>query len=125
MSRHIESSIQRQCVAWFRLQYPRYALLLVANANGGKRSPIEAAIMKGEGVTAGVADLTLYLPNSEYHGLLVEMKTDKGRQSPAQKIWQREVEKAGYKYVVCRSLDEFQCAIKDYTKKICTKWLME
>lgn len=125
MSRHIESSIQRQCVAWFRLQYPRYALLLVANANGGKRSRIEAAIMKGEGVTAGVADLTLYLPNEEYHGLLIEMKTAKGRQSPAQKLWQREVEKAGYKYVVCRSLDDFQCAIKDYTKKNCTKWLME
>lgn len=114
MSRHIESRIQRMCVAWFRLQYPRYALLLVANANGGKRNPIEAAIMKGEGVTAGVADLTLYLPNKLHHGLLVEMKTDKGRQSPKQKIWQKEVEKAGYQYVVCRSLEDFQCAIHNY-----------
>lgn len=125
MSRHIESSIQRQCVAWFRLQYPRYALLLVANANGGKRSPIEAAIMKGEGVTAGVSDLTLYLPNEEYHGLLIEMKTAKGRQSEHQKLWQREVEKAGYKYVVCRSLDDFQTTIREYVKKNCKKRLME
>ena len=105
-------------MAWFRLQYPRYALLLVANANGGKRSPIEAAIMKGEGVTAGVADLTLYLPNEEYHGLLIEMKTAKGRQSPSQKLWQKLVQSAGYRYEVCRSLEEFQDLIREYLKKI-------
>lgn len=118
MSRHIESSIQRQCVAWFRLQYPRYALLLVANANGGKRSPIEAAIMKGEGVTAGVADLTLYLPNSEHHGLCIEMKTAKGRQSEHQKLWQKLVQGAGYRYEICRSLEDFQSLMSEYLKKI-------
>ena len=118
MSRHIESSIQRQCVAWFRLQHPRYALLLVANANGGKRSHIEAAIMKGEGVTAGVADLTLYLPNSEHHGLCIEMKTAKGRQSEHQKLWQKLVQGAGYRYKVCHSLEEFQDLIREYLKKI-------
>lgn len=112
-------------MAWFRLQYPRYALLLVANANGGKRSPIEAAIMKGEGVTAGVADLTLYLPNSVHHGLCIEMKTAKGKQSEHQKRWQRLVQGAGYRYEVCRSLEDFQTTIRDYVKKNCKKRLME
>jgi hypothetical protein len=100
------------------LQYPRYALLLVANANGGKRSPIEAAIMKGEGVTAGVADLTLYLPNSEHHGLCIEMKTAKGRQTERQKRWQKLVQSAGYRYEICRSLEDFQSLMSDYLKKI-------
>ena len=35
------------------------------------------------------------------------MKTDKGRQSPEQKQWQEMVEAHGYRYRVCRSLDEF------------------
>lgn len=121
MARHIESYTQRQCVAWFRLQYPRYARLLVANANGGKRNRIEAAIMKAEGVTAGVADLTLYVPNAEYHALLVEMKTEEGRQRTTQKEWQMLVEAQGYRYAVCRSFDEFRELIIDYMKKICKK----
>lgn len=108
-------------MAWFRLQYPRYARLLVANANGGKRNRIEAAIMKAEGVTAGVADLTLYVPNAEYHALLVEMKTEEGRQRPTQKEWQMLVEAQGYRYAVCRSFDEFRELIIDYMKKICKK----
>lgn len=112
--RHIESRIQTMCVSWFRLQYPEYARLLVANANGGKRNRIEAAIMKGEGVTAGVADLTLYVPTEKYHGLLIEMKSEKGRQSQHQKAWQKIVEAQGYKYELCYSFDDFCIAIKRY-----------
>ena len=101
---------------WFRLQYPRYAQLLVANANGGKRSPVEAAIMKAEGVTAGVADLTLYMPNNTHHALLIEMKANKGRQSEHQRQWQEVVTAQGYRYEVCRSIEDFQDLIRDYLK---------
>ena len=55
--RHIESQIQKDCVTWFRLQYPKIGRLLFAVPNGGARNAKEAAIMKGEGVTAGVAAL--------------------------------------------------------------------
>jgi hypothetical protein len=74
--------------------------------------------MKGEGVTAGVADLTLYLPNSEHHGLCIEMKTAKGRQTERQKRWQKLVQSAGYRYEICRSLEDFQSLMSDYLKKI-------
>lgn len=46
--------MQRMCVGWFRLQYPAVGKLLFAVPNGGARSRTEAAIMKAEGVTAGV-----------------------------------------------------------------------
>lgn len=49
------------CVGWFRLQYPAVGKLLFAVPNGGARSRTEAAIMKAEGVTAGVTDLILLL----------------------------------------------------------------
>ena len=114
MRSHKESCIQQSCVRWFRLQYPQYARLLFAVPNGGGRSRIEAAIMKGEGVTAGVADLLLLVPSGEWPYLCIEMKTPSGRQSPAQKEWQRDVENIGGKYAVCRSLEDFMSLINDY-----------
>ena len=44
------------------------------------------------------------------------MKTEKGRQQTSQKIFQQEVEKVGYKYIVCRSLDDFINEINKYIK---------
>lgn len=112
--RHLESNIQRACVKWFRLQYPKLALLLFAVPNGGVRSSIEAAIMKGEGVTAGVADVLLLFPSASFHGLCIEFKTPKGRQQPSQIIWQRNVEWAGYQYAIVRSFEQFQECIRKY-----------
>lgn len=105
--RHEESSIQKSCVRWFRLQYPSLAKLLIAVPNGGRRGIVEASIMKSEGVVAGVADLLLLIPSKGCPFLCIEMKTPKGRQSPEQKAWQHEVEKIGARYVVCRGIEDF------------------
>ena len=126
---HTESRLQESCVTWFRLQYPKLALLLFAVPNGGKRthrtivrggrvitySP-EALQMKKEGVTAGVADLILLKPSNGYASLCIEMKTEDkaSRQRERQKEWQKAAEEAGNKYVVCRSLDAFMAVVKDY-----------
>ena len=114
---HAESILQRNCVTWFRLQYRAIAGLLFAVPNGGGRSRVEASIMKAEGVTPGVADLLLLVPRGDYACLCVEMKTDKGRQSPEQKAWQQLAEKAGNQYVVCRSFEDFQKTINEYLKQ--------
>lgn len=113
---HEESKIQQCCVRWFRLQYPALTLNLFAVPNGGARRRIEGAIMKAEGVTAGVADLLLLFPAKGWHGLCVEMKTANGRQQPSQKLWQRAAENAGYKYVICRSLADFMEQINAYLR---------
>lgn len=112
--RHVESRIQINCVTWFRLQYPKYARLLFAVPNGGARGRVEAGIMKAEGVMAGVADLLLLVPTNQHHGLCIEMKTTKGRQMESQKAWQEAVEGQGYKYIVCRSFDDFMEQIGAY-----------
>lgn len=114
--RHIESQMQRQSVAWFRMQYPKLALLLFAVPNGGARNRVEAAIMKGEGVTAGVADVLLLFPSKGYHGLCIEFKTSRGKQRPSQIIWQHQVEWAGYRYSVVRSFDEFRAEIEKFLR---------
>lgn len=112
--RHNESIIQQNCVKWFRLQFPELALMLFAVPNGGLRRRIEAAIMKAEGMTAGVSDLILLVPSKGYNALCIEMKSDKGRQTESQEAWQKSAEKYGSKYVICRTLEEFIAAIKAY-----------
>lgn len=113
---HPESILQRNCVTWFRLQYPHLAQLLFAVPNGGGRSRVEAAIMKGEGVLPGVADLILLVPRGAYASLCIEMKTETGRQSPAQKAWQHTAQEAGNLYVVVRSFEDFQEHVRAYLK---------
>lgn len=112
--RNTESQLQKSCVMWFRVQYPRLRSLLFAVPNGGARSAITGAILKSEGVLAGVADLLLLVPNKKYHGLCIEMKTPKGRQSPTQKQWEKAVTLQGYKYIVCRSFTDFVKEINAY-----------
>ncbi len=112
--KHEESTIQIHCVTWFNLAYPEFRGLLYSVPNGGQRNAITAKIMKAEGVVSGVSDLNLDIARNGYHGLRIEMKTAKGKQSENQKTWQRKVEAQGYKYIVCRSLDDFRKEIKEY-----------
>lgn len=112
--RHDESNLQIACVRWFRLQFPSIAPLLFSVPNGGRRDAVTGAILKAEGAVAGVADLLLLLPSGDHHGLCIEMKTEKGKQSDAQKEWQKAVEAAGYKYAVVRTFEQFADLIDDY-----------
>lgn len=114
MVSHEESNIQIHCVKMFRLMFPNLSRVLFAVPNGGNRDRVTGAILKAEGVVAGVADLLLLHPSGKYHGLCIEMKTPKGRQQPSQVDWQKEVEHQGYKYVVCHSVDEFMEEVNTY-----------
>ena len=112
-----EHRIQCACVHWFSLQYPKLKGRLFAVPNGGRRDEITGARLKAEGVVAGVADLILLKSNRDYGALLIEMKTRKGRQRETQKIWQNIVcADDEYKYVVCRSIDDFKREVDDYLK---------
>ena len=112
-----EHNIQVACVRWFSYQYPELQGLLFAVPNGGRRDAVTGAKLKAEGVIAGVSDLMLLVPSKGHGALLIEMKTERGRQTAEQKRWQAIVERMNYKYVVCRSLDEFQRVINEYLYK--------
>lgn len=109
-----EHRLQTACVTWFRYQYNRYYHNLFAVPNGGRRDKETGAMLKDEGVLRGVADLILLKSNAHYGALLIEMKTEKGKQSPNQREWQEKIEKDGYKYVICRSKEDFQREVNDY-----------
>ena len=113
-----EGKIQAECVAWFWNTYPEYRGLLFHVPNEGNReSKTDGAYRKALGLVSGVSDLILLVPNGYFHALCIEMKTEIGKQSDAQIVWQQKVENQRYKYVVIRSLEGFKKEILDYLSK--------
>ena len=112
--RQLESEMQQSCITWFRLQYPNH--ILYAIPNGGSRNVKEAARLKREGVLAGVADLFLSCAKKGLHGLYIELKVGKNKQSPNQIAFEIKVVKEGYGYKVVYSFDEFREVINGYLK---------
>lgn len=108
---HLESTIQRICVQWFRLQYP--SCLIFAVPNGSRRDRITGAILKGEGVLAGVSDLIVVGYNKV---LFIEMKVPGGFQTDSQEEFQKKVELLGFSYFICRTVDQFMSVITDAFK---------
>lgn len=93
-------------------------LLYTAIPNGGKRSVITGAILKAEGVKRGVPDILIFTPTDtpgDYcHGLAIELKDGKkGRTSEHQDTWLVRLELAGWKAVVCRSMDEVMAVLSE------------
>lgn len=72
-------------------------------ANGGFRRPIEAKILKGCGVLAGVPDI-IALHNGNFYA--IELKAMKGRPTVAQLECIDAIRNAGGHAVVCHGLDE-------------------
>lgn len=112
-----EHRLQCACVQWFRMQYRHLSHCLFAVPNGGRRDEATAGKLKAEGQLAGVSDLILLLRTPQYGALLIEMKTPQGRQSETQQQWQQAIEPCGYRYVICRSIDDFMTEVNTYIQQ--------
>lgn len=112
LKQQTESELQRMCVKWFRLQYP--GLVLFAIPNGGKRSRIEAAIMNGEGVVAGIPDLLLCERRGEWGGLFIEMKVLPNVPQPKQLDAMDKLVRAGYACQIAYTFEQFVQHVNDY-----------
>ncbi len=102
-----EHRIQCAIIRWYRLV--RRQGLIFAVPNGGGRTASQGAILKAEGVLAGVSDLIVVEGGRV---LFVEVKTPKGRQQESQKEFEEKVKAQGLEYVLVRSLDEFMGIFK-------------
>lgn len=104
LSEHQE---QANLIKWANLQarlYPELALLF-AIPNGGLRDVRVARKLKLEGVKSGVPDLFLPVARRGYHGLFIELKSTKGKPTKKQVSWLAQLDKQGFKAVVCRGFD--------------------
>jgi len=109
-----ESRLQINCVKWFDYSYPRFKLNLFSIPNEGARTVANGARMKAQGRRSGVADIFFAFANYEKHGLFIEFKFGKGKQSKEQLAFQTAVEKEEYQYEVVNDFDQFKNLIEKY-----------
>lgn len=97
--KHPEAVQQRLFVKRARLDVRTRDVLFCAVPNGGKRGAREAALMKAEGVSAGVPDLLFFEPREiryAYAGLAMEFKIKGNGPTPAQLGWHRALAQRGW-----------------------------
>ena len=101
-----EDQIQAQIVIYFRNKYQMQKKALIhSTPNGGSRNVLEAKKLKATGLTPGVADLTIKLPNSRF--IDVEVKIPTGKQSPNQIKIESFLKNINCNYIVVYSLEDF------------------
>ena len=89
---------------FFNNEYPELRGCLCYNNNnsvGGLRGKLNKFL----GVVKGRSDMVLYYKS---FSIMIELKTEKGRQSESQKTWQNLMESQGFEYYIIRSLEEFK-----------------
>ena len=106
-----EERLQSECFVWFWNTFPALRGLLSYNLNNSKNR-IDGSRNRALGLTKGRSDMEFNYNKKTY---FIEFKTPTGRQSTAQKKWQKTVESQGFEYYLVRSFDEF--------KKLITKIL--
>ena len=114
--RHLESREQVTVIEWADRMSRRHPALrlLYHTPNGGSRNRIEASNLKRQGVKPGVPDLTLPVAVEPYHGLYIEMKSEKGRLSTYQKEWIAALRENGFRAEVCYSANDAINVLRDY-----------
>lgn len=114
-----EAQEQSQLFQWAEASAPLFPELALLHhiPNGGFRSKKTAALLKAQGVKAGVPDLCLPVARNGYHGLYIELKRRKGGvKSEAQKGWLDALNAQGYLAVTCPGAVYAMEAIIQYLK---------
>jgi len=76
-----------------------YYAFMVPNDAAGKSSIQRMMRLKAMGLRPGVSDLVVLLPGVT---VFLEVKTPKGKQSPAQELFQAKAETLGHQYHIVR-----------------------
>ena len=102
-----EGRIHQDCYVWFHNSFPQLRGLLCYNLNNS-RDRIEGAKNRSKGVQPGRSDFVIYYQREAF---MIEMKEGDGSLSKDQKDWQKLVESQGFRYTLCRTLEDFKEAI--------------
>ena len=91
-----ESLEQQLIVNWIR---QKTTLPVIKIDNEGKRTRYMGALAKRQGLCPGASDLFIPRATKDYHGLWIEVKSEKGRLSPAQIKFATDMINEGYQAV--------------------------
>lgn len=74
--------------------------------NESKRTVTYGSLLKRMGMRKGASDLFIALPRKDYHGAWIELKTIKGKPTPAQIDFLEDMDEQGYFTKVVNGFDE-------------------
>lgn len=106
-----EHSIQTEIIEFLDRVLPS-SCYAFAVPNGGKRNAVTGAILKREGVKAGVADIVILRNPGQC--ALIEVKTVAGSLSNSQKDFRDWCAANGFPFAVVRSVGDVQAALTDW-----------
>lgn len=117
--RYEEGSHQAALFDWAAyVKVPEGGMLkdyIFAIPNGGKIGVIKGAILKRQGVLAGVPDICLSLPRKAYHGMFLELKREAYfRITKEQHVVIDRLNKVGYCARVSNTIDKTIEMIEEY-----------
>ncbi|MEM1973305.1 MAG: VRR-NUC domain-containing protein [Thermoplasmata archaeon] len=91
--------------------------ILWSSSIAGVNLPIITATrLKRMGYKRGLPDIMIFEPRQGYHGLFIEMKREGGRLTKEQKWFLDELNRRGYKAVVCYSFKQAIDIVENYLK---------
>jgi hypothetical protein len=106
-----ESAIQIAVVQYIRVKYKNVLFTISPIVKLNAR---QGYFQKLLGYAAGSPDLILFEPRGIYHGLMIELKSEKGIVSENQKSFLLKLTERGYKTAVCYSAREAEDIIDTY-----------
>ena len=109
-----EDDLQTMIVNYIKLQYP--TVRFCASLGGIRTGIKQAKKAKRTGYSKGFPDLQICEARKEYHGLFLEIKTNKGYATIYQKNWIEALNERGYKAVITKGFDEAKKVLDDYLK---------
>jgi hypothetical protein len=87
--------------------------LLIHNLLNPK-SKVEAAKLKGSGLTKGLPDMTLLIPKGKYHGMFIELKIGNNKPTIEQLEMFEALRIQGYYVTWVSTLEKARKEITDY-----------
>lgn len=109
-----EALEQITVMEWLRWTHPDIAQITYHIPNERKQSAIWGLVMKHLGVVSGVPDICVPYANHGWHGLYIEMKTQKGRTTNNQERYIERLRENGYRAEVAYGAEQAINILKDY-----------
>lgn len=113
-TKNAEHWLQVRIFHWIEINHPEMYHYTKAVPNGGLRSKKTAADMMYEGQKAGTPDIDVDYPRGAYHGMKLEVKTDKGTAQKSQKEALVRLSKVGYYSVIEKGFEACTRALGNY-----------
>jgi len=97
-------------------------VLHTASCAGMRTFPKVMAKMKRMGARKGVPDIMIFEPNKRYHGLFIELKSQKGRPTKEQIAWRDALNYKMYHAAIMPSGLDFGSGL-EWCKKLVTDYM--